>query len=163
MTTADCRTSDLAVNFSSETDRPLSWTSSQLDAVGATTSFLCAIHCALLPIFVSLLPLWGMGFLAGPAVEWVLTAGAASLAASSLTLGYRQHGSGKIFRVLALAVAFLIGGHLVKHETAATGWGTVLVVAGGLALVAAHGWNALLSRRTQSLKHPLSPQLRAHS
>ncbi|MEO7072934.1 MAG: MerC domain-containing protein, partial [Rhodanobacter sp.] len=34
------------------------------DRVGATASFLCAVHCAALPFVLALLPFVGLGFLA---------------------------------------------------------------------------------------------------
>jgi hypothetical protein len=37
--------------------------SSWLDATGATASWLCAVHCIVLPFAVSLLPIVGLSFL----------------------------------------------------------------------------------------------------
>ena len=36
------------------------------DRFGATASFLCAVHCALLPLVIAALPAIGLGFLARP-------------------------------------------------------------------------------------------------
>ncbi|HEY2583370.1 MAG TPA: MerC domain-containing protein, partial [Mucilaginibacter sp.] len=43
---------------------------SGLDNVGMTASVLCAIHCALVPLLITSLPLLGLGFLANPWLEW---------------------------------------------------------------------------------------------
>ena len=40
--------------------------SSRLDHAGMTASILCAIHCAIVPLLITLLPLAGLGFLANP-------------------------------------------------------------------------------------------------
>lgn len=56
-----------------------------MDAGGATASLLCAIHCALMPILVTLLPLVGLGFLASETTEWVVVALSGVLGVSSLT------------------------------------------------------------------------------
>src|SRR5690348_9027020 len=53
------------------------------DRVGATASFLCAVHCALLPFVIALLPLIGLGFLADHRFERVFVACAAALASRS--------------------------------------------------------------------------------
>ena len=43
-----------------------------LDKAGATASLACAVHCALMPLVVTLLPLVGLGFLADERTEWAL-------------------------------------------------------------------------------------------
>ena len=37
---------------------------SRFDRLGATASFLCAVHCAALPLVIATLPAIGLGFLA---------------------------------------------------------------------------------------------------
>ncbi|MGH8115222.1 MAG: MerC domain-containing protein [Rhodanobacteraceae bacterium] len=59
-----------------------------VDRVGATASFACAVHCVALPFVLALLPLVGLGFLAGHTFERVFVACAALLASASiLTVG----------------------------------------------------------------------------
>ena len=61
------------------------------DHIGATASFLCALHCAALPFVIGALPLLGLGFLADHRVERVFVLFAVSLALYSLGCGYLRH------------------------------------------------------------------------
>ena len=109
----------------------------KLDRAGATASFLCAIHCALMPLVVTLLPLLGLSFLASEPVEWGLLAASATLGSSSLCLGFRKHRKRRVFMVLAIALAILVAGR-VFHEHRVGLWGPILMVIGGLTMMSAH-------------------------
>jgi len=61
------------------------------DRVGATASFLCAIHCALLPFVLALLPFLGLEFLADHRFERDFVFFACTLALFALVGGYRRH------------------------------------------------------------------------
>lgn len=124
----------------------------KLDRAGAIASFLCAIHCALMPLVITLLPLLGLSFLASEPVEWALLAASATLGSWSLCLGFRQHRSRRVFMVLGVALALLVAGrifhqphlygfhggehHLHEHHFGA--WGPILMVLGGLTMMSAH-------------------------
>ena len=61
------------------------------DALGITTSIACAIHCALLPLFISSLPLFGVNIIDNLLFEFVMIAIAAVVGAYSLYHGYKKH------------------------------------------------------------------------
>ncbi len=109
----------------------------KLDRAGATASFLCAIHCALMPLVVTILPLLGLGFLSSEPVEWALLACSATLGSLSLCLGFRKHRKRRTFMVLAIALAIMVAGR-VFHEHHFGIWGPVLMVIGGLMMMGAH-------------------------
>src|SRR5579871_842397 len=116
-----------------------------LDNAGATASLLCAVHCALMPMIVTLLPLMGLGFLANEATEWGLVALSATLGISSLCLGYRRHRSRRAPAVLALGMGLLATGRVAEHRDLGR-FGVALVVGGGLTIAAAHLYNRHLCR-----------------
>lgn len=116
-----------------------------LDRTGATASFLCAIHCAVMPLFVTALPLLGLSFLASEPVEWTLLLCSALLGTLALVVGYRQHRSASIFGVLGVALVLLVGGRLAE-EGGVEGWGQAFMVAGGLTMMGAHLINRKLCR-----------------
>jgi hypothetical protein len=118
----------------------------RLDTLGASASLLCAIHCAVLPFVLTLLPVLGLSFLVGETVEWILVGLAVGLAALSLLLGFRRHRSLRVLALLSGAVVLLVAGRWVEL-TEGTGSGAWLMVAGGLTLVTAHGINYVLCRR----------------
>ena len=121
----------------------------KLDRAGATASFLCAVHCALMPLVVALLPLLGLSFLASEPVEWALLAASATLGSLSLCLGFRKHRKRRVFMVLALALALLVAGRIF-HEHHFGAWGPILMVLGGFSMMGAHLLNHHLCRSCTS-------------
>jgi hypothetical protein len=128
------------------------------DRVGATASFLCAIHCALLPFVLTVLPLLGLGFLAGHRFERGFVMFAASLALFALVGGYRRH---RRPLPLLLAVPGLL--LLLLGVTWASGYSilvhSVMVTCGGLLVASAHFVNLYIDRRHgHAVAHAHGPQ-----
>ncbi len=61
------------------------------DAVGITTSVLCAIHCALLPIVATTLPVFGVNIIHNGFFEWGMIALAFVIGSYSLFHGFIKH------------------------------------------------------------------------
>jgi tetrahydromethanopterin S-methyltransferase subunit C len=61
------------------------------DALGVTTSVACAIHCALLPIFLSSLPLFGINIINNVMFEAGMIALAFAIGTFSLYHGFKRH------------------------------------------------------------------------
>ncbi len=116
-----------------------------LDRAGAMASFLCAIHCALMPFVITMLPLLGLSFLASEPVEWALLLSSATLGTLSLCAGFREHRSRRVFAVLGIALALLVAGR-VFHEHHLGWWGPMLMVLGGFTMMGAHLFNQYLCR-----------------
>ena len=125
-------------------NRPSHWWNI-VDRIGATASFLCAVHCALLPFVLALLPLLGLGFLAGHTFERVFVLCAAALASLALVSGYRRHHR-RVPLLLALpGVLLLVAGVCIDLDRALT-LHTVMVTIGGTLVASAHLANLRLSR-----------------
>ncbi len=60
----------------------------RLDKAGTTNSIACAIHCAVSPLVLPLLPLTA-GRLVGPTLEWLFVAMSLVVGVASLTHSYR--------------------------------------------------------------------------
>ncbi|HEX8463669.1 MAG TPA: MerC domain-containing protein, partial [Abditibacterium sp.] len=88
----------------------------KLDKAGATASFVCALHCAIMPFLITVLPLVGLGFLSSEPVEWGLLAASGALGTLSLCVGYREHRRRQVFAVLALALALLSAGRIFHGQ-----------------------------------------------
>ncbi len=122
------------------------------DRIGATASFLCAIHCAALPFVLALLPLLGLGFLADHRFERGFVLFASALALFSLVTSYRHHhrplplmlGMPGLI-LLIVGVTFADGYSLALHS--------VLVTCGGLLVAAAH----FVNLRTHRAVHVHGP------
>ena len=72
-----------------------------LDRLGATGSLLCAIHCALVPLLIALLPSLGLAIWFGEGFERGFVLFATLLGLFTLLWGYRRH---RVVRALGLLV-----------------------------------------------------------
>lgn len=110
--------------------------SGHLDQLGITASLACAIHCAALPFLITLLPLWGLSFLAHPWVEFSMIGLSLLVGTWSLAHSYPKHK--RIIPILVLIIGFmLIGtGHYGFHFLEA-----LLVPLGGFSIALAHFLN----------------------
>jgi MerC mercury resistance protein len=109
------------------------------DALGIGASLACAIHCALLPLFLSSLPLFGINIIHNIGFEIGMILLALGIGSYSLYHGYKKHHhsllplalffSGFIFLVLKQffiqyeawllipAVALIITAHLINYKS----------------------------------------------
>ncbi|UCS91692.1 MerC domain-containing protein [Echinicola marina] len=98
-----------------------------LDFIGCLVSLTCALHCALLPVLVSTLPLMGLGFLMNHWIEYSVTIFGFFLAVFALSHGYRHHHH-KMSPLLLTTLGFgiiltgmIFGHHTSEHITLPTG------------------------------------------
>ena len=111
-----------------------------LDRIGATGSIVCAIHCALLPLAIAVLPSLGIAVWLGDGFEQAFVLFATLLGLFSVVWGYRRHGAIRALGLLVPGLAALWAGvlyaplhhALVPHAVAMTLGGTLV----GLAHVA---------------------------
>ena len=111
-----------------------------IDRVGATGSMVCAIHCALLPVAIAVLPSLGIAVWLGDGFEQAFVLFATLLGLFSVVWGYRRHGAIRALGLLLPGLAVLWAGvlyaplhhALVPHAVAMTLGGTLV----GLAHVA---------------------------
>jgi hypothetical protein len=61
------------------------------DALGISATLACAIHCALLPLFMSSLPLFGINIIHNFLFESLMIGIAIAIGGYSLWHGYRRH------------------------------------------------------------------------
>jgi len=113
-----------------------------LDHLGMTASLACAIHCAVLPFVISMLPLWGIGFLANDWVELSMIILSLIIGIYSLASSYPKHSKLLPIFVLVAGFTFIAAGHYFFEHLEAT-----LIPLGGLAIAAAHFINWRYSRR----------------
>ena len=76
-----------------------------LDRLGATGSLLCAIHCALLPLLIAVLPSLGIATWLGGGFERGFVVFASLLGLFTLAWGYRHH---RAVRALGMLVPGLV-------------------------------------------------------
>ena len=111
-----------------------------IDRIGATGSIVCALHCALLPVAIAVLPSLGIAVWLGDGFEQAFVLFATLLGLFSVVWGYRRHGAIRALGLLLPGLAVLWAGvlyaplhhALVPHAVAMTLGGTLV----GLAHVA---------------------------
>lgn len=110
--------------------------SPRLDNIGITASTLCAIHCAVVPLLFTSLPLVGLGFLANAWVEWGMIIFALVIGLYSIGLSYwRTHRRSVPLFMLVSGFVIIMGGHAFTT----TGKSEAMIVpVGGLLIAAAH-------------------------
>ncbi|KFN44890.1 MerC domain-containing protein [Arenimonas oryziterrae] len=117
------------------------------DSVGSAGAVVCAVHCAVLPFAIALLPALGLGWLASSGIELGYVAFATALAVASLWQGYRRH---RVYRALAFLVPGLaavwagilvpaLHEDVVRHAVVMTFGGTLIAVAHLINLRLTHG------------------------
>jgi hypothetical protein len=119
------------------------------DRVGATASFLCAVHCAALPFVLALLPFVGLGVLADHRCERTFVLCACVLATIALARGYRRHRDWLPLQLAAGGMLLLVSG-LLWMDGRNFAVHSVLVSCGGVLLASAHFVNLRLDRRGHS-------------
>lgn len=125
--------------------RPRTW----MDSLGTTVSIACAIQCTLFPLLISVLPLLGLGFLAGDGIEKVFIATSIVLAAGSFSWGFRYHRRFYIFLFLVSGLALILTGRV----WVADGFEIPVVVSGTLVLTSGHLLNRRLCRLCVACEH----------
>ena len=78
---------------------------SWLDRIGATGALVCALHCALVPVLIAVLPALGITLLLSPDFEFGFVLFATLFGLAVLAWSYRRH---RTMRALALLVPGLL-------------------------------------------------------
>ena len=79
------------------------------DALGISASLACAIHCAILPLMLTSLPLMGVDIIDNMAFEYFMILLAVAIGVYSLGHGYKKHHHSFIpLGVFFLGVIFLV-------------------------------------------------------
>ena len=77
------------------------------DALGIATSLLCAIHCTLLPLLMSSLPLFGINLVHNSFFEWGMIVLAFLVGGYALYHGYIRHHRAPL-PVLLFSIGFVL-------------------------------------------------------
>lgn len=116
-----------------------------VDRFGAGASFVCALHCALLPLVIAVLPALGLSFLADHRFEHAFIAFASTMALSALIVGFRRHQQFRAFWFLVPGIALLCAGIVVELDQTVVH--ALLVASGGSLIALAHLTNLRLSHK----------------
>lgn len=127
-----------------------------IDFFGFFASFLCAIHCSLLPFVMTVGMLSGLSWMAEPWVEVTFIILSIILATMSLYPSYKkQHHKDKALKIAGLGFALLLISRLVGHGSRVE---VIAIVIGGLLIAVAHVVNwRLLKTSKLCCAHSIKP------
>ncbi len=107
----------------------------RLDRIGIIASCACAVHCAVMPALLGVLPLLGLSVLAD--AEWMLIVASLLIGAASLLPSYfRHHRRATPLLMFAVGLALIVAGRIAFEESVRLE--TLCVVCGALLVAAAH-------------------------
>lgn len=106
------------------------------DSLGITTSLACAVHCALLPLFLTSLPLFGFNLIHNLYFEAGMILLAFCIGTYSFYHGYRKHHHSILpFVLFAAGIALLVLKQFFIH------YETWLLIPAVLFIITAHVYN----------------------
>lgn len=116
------------------------------DRLGFAASLMCAVHCALMPILLAVLPATGLALFGQADIDQAFVVFATLLGVWSTTLGTRRHRRFRAWLLLVPGLALIwIGSFTALHDHS-IGHAIVLTLGGAL-LAAAHLTNLRLAHR----------------
>jgi len=119
-----------------------------VDFIGFSVSLLCAIHCAILPFLLSLIPLAGLQFLNNPWIEYIIILLSFCIASVALLNGYLKHHR-KLLPLILLTIGFILISTGYFSEIA---WAEIIFTAsGGIAIAIGHFRNYSAKIRSYKL------------
>lgn len=117
--------------------RKINW-----DALGIATSVACAIHCALLPLFLTSLPLFGFNIIENTYFEYTMIGVSLVVGIYSLYHGRKKHHHSWWPLVIFVAGMLFLFAKMGWHE-----WRIWLLAPAVVCIVAAHFINYRLCRK----------------
>ncbi|WP_046367966.1 MerC domain-containing protein [Flavihumibacter petaseus] len=112
------------------------------DAFGIATSVACAIHCAVLPLLLTSLPVFGVEIIHNVSFEYFMILLAAVVGSAALYHGYRKH-----HRKAGPLLIFSLGIFLLLLKQYLHDWQLWFLVPAVVAIVWAHFRNYQLCRK----------------
>ena len=114
------------------------------DALGIVTSVACAIHCAVLPILISSLPILGINIIHNSYFEWGMIGLAFVVGSYSLWHGHIKHHRSFIpVLIFSAGFVFLIMKQLLFH------YEYLFLLFAVILIIAAHFYNYRLSEQVK--------------
>ncbi|MES2430114.1 MAG: MerC domain-containing protein [Bacteroidota bacterium] len=114
------------------------------DAFGIGTSVACAIHCAVLPIIASSLPVFGIELIHNVFFEWTMISIAFIVGTYSLFHGYIKH-----HRSLAPVFIFTFGFLFLVFKEVYTSLEIPFLIIAVVFIISAHYYNYKLCHRSK--------------
>lgn len=121
-----------------------------IDLIAFSSSIICAVHCAAIPVVLSFSSLGSLHFLENPYIEWTFICFGLVFVLTSLWPSYKKvHHQTKPLLYAALGFAFIALGRLNLTEL----WEIINTVIGAFIVALAHYSNWTLMRARDNHRH----------
>jgi len=130
----------MGISLPTTTGRP------SLDTVGATASFACAVHCAVVALMLGVMP--AASFLAAPWIDWAFVTVSMLVGLAALLPGFRVHRRRAPLALFITGISALITLRLLHVNSPRVE--ALVVIAAAVALIAAHWQNRSALHRCAS-------------
>lgn len=114
------------------------------DGLGIATSLACAIHCAVLPLILTTLPLFGINILHNATFEWSMIIIAAVVGFYALYHGYITH-----HKNVSAIIMFVVGLVFLVTKQFFHSIETWFLVPAVILIISAHYYNYTLCRKSK--------------
>lgn len=113
------------------------------DGVGIATSILCAIHCLILPLALTSVPLMGVNVVHNGWFEWFMIVLAFTVGVYALSHGYKKHHQNK-WPLLLFCVGFV----LLVYKQFDKEWEIYFLLPALIFMISAHFVNYRISKKS---------------
>lgn len=113
------------------------------DTIGISASLACAIHCAVLPLFLTSLPVFGIEIIHNVFFEYGMIVLAAIIGSTTLYHGWKKHHHNKQPLMIFIAGIALLFAKEVWHSAA-----LLLVIPAAFLIITAHYRNYIYCKRS---------------
>jgi hypothetical protein len=120
-----------------------------IDKLGIVSSTTCAVHCLLLPLIITIIPYFGLSFLANETFEICMLVTSIILSMFSICFGYKTHKNKKITLLFSFGLSLLILGRYV-HESNYSPISAFILFIGGIIIALSHYINKKLCNSCSS-------------
>ncbi|WP_228710708.1 MerC domain-containing protein [Saccharobesus litoralis] len=117
-----------------------------VDKLGIVVTSLCALHCIFLPVLLPVLPLVGLGFLAGHGFEHLILVLTLAAGAIALFTGFHRYHK-KLYPLYALALGIVL---YVSRDFLGEELQTIVLLIGAGLIIFAHVMNMRLCKSCKS-------------
>lgn len=115
------------------------------DRFAMAISFLCLVHCLILPAFVILVPSLALSFLSDEMLHKALLIAALPISFIALAFGFKKHGNASVIATIACGLMLLCFAAFAGHDLLGETGEVALTVLGSLLVALGHFRNTRLN------------------
>ena len=117
------------------------------DRVAIGLSFMCIVHCLLLPVLLVLAPSAFLAFVSDESVHKVLLLAIVPVGIYAIIAGFKTHKKISVIVLISIGLLLLISTGLLEHEVLGESGEVLLTLSGSLLIAMGHIQNVRLRKK----------------